>query len=67
VTIGEIMSENKVRGRPKVKEKMEQITIKLPPKMLEGLKELSDKSYNPMSMHIRQAIAEYLEKNKIYD
>jgi Predicted transcriptional regulator len=57
------MSEPKKRGRPKVKEPMEQITIKLPPKMLEELRELSEKSYNPMSFHIRQAIAEYL-KNK---
>jgi metal-responsive CopG/Arc/MetJ family transcriptional regulator len=57
------MPENKTRGRPKAKERMEQITIKLPPKMLEGLKELSGKSYNPVSMHIRQAIAEYLERN----
>lgn len=57
------MPENKTKGRLKAKEKMEQITIKLPPKMLEGLIELSDKSYNPMSMHIRQAIAEYLERN----
>jgi predicted transcriptional regulator len=56
------MSEPKKRGRPKVKEPMEQITIKLPPKMLEGLRELSEKSYNPMSFHIRQAIAEYLKK-----
>lgn len=57
------MPENKTRGRPKAKERMEQITIKLPPQMIEGLRELSDKSYNPMSMHIRQAIAEYLRKN----
>ena len=64
MTIGEIMTEIKSRGRPKAKERMEQITIKLPPKMLDELRELSDKSYNPMSMHIRQAIAEYLEKNK---
>lgn len=64
MTIGEIMSKNKTRGRPKAKEKMEQITIKLPPKMLKGLRELSNTSYNPMSMHIRQAVAEYLEKNK---
>ncbi|MBZ2166637.1 ribbon-helix-helix domain-containing protein [Methanobacterium spitsbergense] len=56
------MPENKTRGRPKAKEKMEQITIKLPPKMLEGLRELSDESYNPMSYHIRQALAEYLRK-----
>lgn len=51
------------RGRPKTKNKMEQITIKLPPKMLEELRELSEKSYNPISFHIRQAIAEYLQKN----
>jgi len=64
VTVGEIMAEIKPRGRPKTKERMEQITIKLPPMMLDELRELSDKSYNPMSMHIRQAIAEYLERNK---
>jgi metal-responsive CopG/Arc/MetJ family transcriptional regulator len=64
VTIGGIMPENKTRGRPKAKEKMEQITIKLPPKMLEDLRELSDESYNPMSYHIRQALAEYLGRNK---
>ena len=58
------MPELKKRGRPKVKEPMEQITIKLPPKMLEKLRQLSDKSYNPMSFHIRQAIAEYLTKNQ---
>ncbi|KAF5040540.1 hypothetical protein DSECCO2_532390 [anaerobic digester metagenome] len=60
--MGETMSEPRKRGRPKVKEPMEQITIKLPPKMLEELRELSGKSYNPMSFHIRQAIAEYLER-----
>ncbi|MCC7551637.1 MAG: ribbon-helix-helix protein, CopG family [Methanobacterium sp.] len=43
---------------------MEQITIKLPPTMLDKLRELSEKSYNPISFHIRQAIAEYLEKNR---
>ncbi|WP_394700742.1 ribbon-helix-helix domain-containing protein [uncultured Methanobacterium sp.] len=40
---------------------MEQITIKLPPKMLKEFRELSDKSYNPISFHIRQSIAEYSE------
>lgn len=59
------MTEQRKQGRPKSKEPMEQITIKLPPKMIDGLRELSDKSYNPMSMHIRQAIAEYLEKNNL--
>ena len=58
------MSETAKRGRPKAKNKMEQITIKLPPKMLEELKDLSKKSYNPVSYHIRQAIVEYLDKNK---
>lgn len=57
------MVEVKRRGRPKAKEPMEQITIKLPPKMLEELRQLSLKSYNPISFHIRQAIVDYLEKN----
>jgi len=57
------MSETHTRGRPKSKEQMEQITVKLPPKMLNELRNLSEKSYNPVSMHIRQAIAEYLDKN----
>ena len=30
--------------------------------MLKELRALSGKTYNPMSTHIRQAIAEYLEK-----
>lgn len=59
------MPETKIRGRPKAKEKMEQITIKLPPGIIDELRELSEKSYNPMSYHIRQAIADYLEKNKL--
>jgi len=58
------MSKTPKRGRPKSKEKMEQITIKLPPKMLEELKELSEKSYNPISFHIRNALALYLESYK---
>ncbi len=56
------MSEPKKRGRPKTKEPMEQITIKLPPKILKELKELSAKSYNPISFHIREAIVDYLQK-----
>ncbi|MBI5458614.1 ribbon-helix-helix protein, CopG family [Methanobacterium sp.] len=58
------MPETLKRGRPKSKNKMEQITIKLPPKIIEELKKLSEKTYNPVSFHIRQAIAEYLDKNK---
>jgi predicted transcriptional regulator len=42
------------------KEKMEQITIKLPPNMLEELRKLSEKV---TIQCIRQSIAEYLEKN----
>jgi metal-responsive CopG/Arc/MetJ family transcriptional regulator len=60
------MAEPKKRGRPKSKQQMEQITIKLPPKMLEEVRKLSEKSYNPMSFHIRQAIADYLEKHNKY-
>ena len=37
------MSEPIKRGRPKSKEQMEQITIKLPPKMLNELKEYYQK------------------------
>ena len=59
------MPKPRKQGRPKSKEQMEQITIKLPPKTLNELRILSEKSYNPMSMHIRLAIAEYLEKNRI--
>jgi predicted transcriptional regulator len=58
------MAELRKRGRPKSKQQMEQITIKLPPNMIDALRDLAEKSYNPMSMHIRQAIAEYLKKNK---
>lgn len=57
------MSEPRKQGRPKSKEPMEQITIKLPPKMIDALRDLAGKGNNPISMHIRQAIAEYLEKN----
>lgn len=59
------MPKPKKRGRPKSKEQMEQLTIKLPPQMIDKLRELSEKSYNPISFHIRQAIGDYLEKNKL--
>ena len=60
-----MMSESRKRGRPKSKQQMEQITIKLPPQMLDELRDLSGNSHNPVSMHIRQAIVEYLEKNNM--
>lgn len=59
------MPKPRKQGRPKSKQQMEQITIKLPPQLLNELRELSEKSYNPMSMHVRQAIAEYLERNNV--
>ena len=58
------MTKNPKRGRPKLREPMEQITIKLPPKVLEELRELSAETYNPISFHIRQAIFEYLISKK---
>ncbi|EKF86845.1 ribbon-helix-helix protein, CopG family [Methanobacterium formicicum] len=56
------MTEPKKRGRPKSKQRMKQITIKLPLPLLEELKELSEKSYISRSFHIRQAVIEYLGK-----
>jgi len=32
--------------------------------MLKELRELSENSYNPISFHIRQAVLEYLQKQK---
>ena len=61
------MPKPRKQGRPKSKEQMEQITVKLPPTMIDALRQMAEKSYNPMSMHIRQAIAEYLENNKQYN
>jgi len=58
------MSETKKRGRPKSKQQMEQISVKLPLKMLDELRKLSENSCNPTSFHIRQALAEYLEKQR---
>jgi hypothetical protein len=56
------MVETKIRGRPKAKEKMEQITIKLPPKMLERLRRLSDESYNPMSLSYSASLIRVFEE-----
>ncbi len=52
------------RGRPKSKDKMEQITIKLPPIIIEELRKLSKTGHNPMSYYIRQAIVEHLQNLK---
>jgi metal-responsive CopG/Arc/MetJ family transcriptional regulator len=52
---------------PKTNEKkqMEQISLKIPVKLLGDLKEYAySKGETPISYHIRQAIAEYLENHK---
>jgi predicted DNA-binding protein len=44
---------------------MTQISLKLPVKQLDDLKDYADrKGQTPISYHIRQAIAEYLENHK---
>ena len=44
---------------------MEQISLKIPIKLLEDLRQYAyRKGETPVSYHIRQAIAEYLENHK---
>lgn len=53
------------KDRSKEKKPMEQISLKLPAKQLEELRKYADrKGETPISYHIRQAIAEYLENHK---
>jgi metal-responsive CopG/Arc/MetJ family transcriptional regulator len=50
--------------KTKEKKPMEQISLKIPAKQLKELKEYANrKGETPISYHIRQAIAEYLEKH----
>lgn len=45
--------------------KMEQISLKMPSKLLGELREYAyRKGETPISYHIRQAVAEYLENHK---
>lgn len=47
-----------------VKAKKVPYTVLLPPKMVEGLKSLSDVDGAPVSHHIRMAILAYLDKRR---
>jgi len=59
------MKTTRESGTRKQKKPMEQISLKLPVKLLKDLKEYADrKGETPISYHIRQAIAEYLENHR---
>jgi len=56
------LEENNVKS--KEKKPMEQISLKIPTKQLERLRNYAErKGETPISYHIRQAIAEYLENH----
>jgi predicted DNA-binding protein len=59
----DITKKDKNKDEIKENEKMVPYSLKLPSKMLNALKELSDETYNPVSYHLRQAIFEYLKKH----
>jgi metal-responsive CopG/Arc/MetJ family transcriptional regulator len=51
--------------KSKEKKPMEQISLKIPTKLLGNLRNYAErKGETPISYHIRQAIAEYLENHK---
>jgi metal-responsive CopG/Arc/MetJ family transcriptional regulator len=51
--------------KSKERKQMEQISLKIPVQLLGDLKEYAyRKGETPISYHIRQAIAEYLENHK---
>ena len=59
------MANEDKNGKSKEKKQMEQISLKLPAKQLEELRKYADrKGETPISYHIRQAIAEYLENHR---
>jgi len=58
------MTIDKKASTTKEKKSMEQISLKIPIKQLNNLKEYANrKGETPISYHIRQAIAEYLENH----
>ncbi len=60
-----IMKIDAKENRSDQKKPMEQISLKLPVKQLNDLKDYAKrKGETPISYHIRQAIAEYLENHK---
>jgi len=59
------MVNDKKKNKVKEKKQMEQISLKIPIKLLEDLRQYAyRKGETPVSYHIRQAIAEYLENHK---
>lgn len=61
------MTTEEKKSRSKEKKAMKQISLKLPAKQLEDLRKYAErKGETPISYHIRQAIAEYLEKHDKY-
>lgn len=59
------MTTNEKKSKSKEKKQMEQISLKIPVKLLGDLKEYANrKGETPISYHIRQAIAEYLENHQ---
>lgn len=59
------MTINKKTNTSKEKKPMEQISLKIPVKQLNALRKYANrKGETPVSYHIRQAIAEYLENHE---
>lgn len=59
------MTTNEKKNTTKEKKPMEQISLKIQLNQLQDLREYADrKGQTPISYHIRQAIAEYLENHK---
>ena len=59
------MKHEEQNNRSKENKKMTQISLKLPVKQLNALREYANrKGETPISYHIRQAIAEYLENHE---
>lgn len=60
------MPKPRKQGRPKSKEPIGTNNNQVATNYDRCLRELAEESYNPMSMHIRQAIAEYLRRKNGY-
>lgn len=59
------MTNDRKTTKSKENKQMEQISLKIPSKLLGDLKEYAyRRGETPISYHIRQAIAEYLENHK---
>ena len=59
------MTSNEKKNTTNEKKPMEQISLKIPLNQLQDLREYADrKGQTPISYHIRQAIAEYLENHR---